>query len=64
MTNIIPVEKINPTKEARLVNWRVVFEYEDGSEKEMYEVLDDKEQEYIDDAIGEIIRDTNLWEVK
>ena len=55
---------MNPTKEARLVNWRVVFEYEDGSEKEMYEVLDDKEQEYIDDAIGEIIRDTNLWEVK
>tara|TARA_R100001086_G_scaffold239735_1_gene165375 strand:+ start:446 stop:640 length:195 start_codon:yes stop_codon:yes gene_type:complete len=64
MTNIIPVEKINPTKEARLVNWRVVFEYEDGSEKEMYEVLDDKEQEYIDDAIGEIIRDTNLWKVE
>ena len=64
MTNIIPVAKVNPTKEARLVNWRVVFEYEDGSEKEMYEVLDDKEQEYIDDAIGEIIRDTNLWKVE
>ena len=57
----MPVEKVHPTKEARLVNWRVVFEYEDGSEKEMYEVLDDKEQEFIDDAIGEIIRDTELW---
>jgi len=57
----MPVEKVHPTKEARLCNWRVIFEYEDGSEKEMYEVLDDKEQEYIDDAIGEIIRDTELW---
>ena len=57
----MPVEKVHPTKEARLCNWRVIFEYEDGSEKEMYEVLDDKEQEFIDDAIGEIIRDTELW---
>tara|TARA_R100001086_G_scaffold125656_1_gene64980 strand:+ start:58 stop:240 length:183 start_codon:yes stop_codon:yes gene_type:complete len=58
------VEKVHPTKEARLVNWRVVFEYEDGSEKEMYQVLDDKEQEFIDDTIGEVIRDTGLWEVE
>ena len=55
---------MNPNKEARLVNWRIVFEYEDGSEKEMYRVLEDKEQEYIDDAIGDIIRDAGLWEVE
>ena len=59
-----PIEKVHPTKEARLVNWRVVFEYEDGSQKEMYRVLEDKEQEYIDDTIGEIIRDSGLWEVE
>ena len=59
-----PIEKVHPTKEARLVNWRVVFEYEDGSQKEMYRVLEDKEQEYIDDTIGEIIRDVGLWEVE
>jgi len=59
-----PIEKVHPTKEARLVNWRVVFEYEDGSQKEMYRVLEDKEQEYIDDAISEIIRDAGLWEVE
>tara|TARA_R100001082_G_scaffold1017_1_gene869 strand:- start:10648 stop:10815 length:168 start_codon:yes stop_codon:yes gene_type:complete len=55
---------MNSNKDVRLVNWRVVFEYEDGSQKEMYRVLEDKEQEYIDDAIGEIIRDAGLWEVE
>jgi len=57
-----PVEKVHPTKKARLVNWRVVFEYEDGSEKEMYEVLDHRDEEHIDDTISEVIQDAGLWE--
>ena len=55
---------MNPTKEARLVNWRVVFEYEDGSEKEMYRVLDHRDEEHIDDTISDVIQDAGLWEVE
>ena len=59
---MIPVEKVHPTKKAWLVNWRVVFEYEDGSEKESYEVLDHRDEEHIDDTISSVIQDAGLWE--
>lgn len=57
-----PVEKVHPTKEARLCNWRVIFEYEDGTKLEMYRVLDHRDEEHIDDTISEVIQDAGLWE--
>ena len=59
-----PVEKVHPTKEARLCNWKVIFEYEDGTTVEMHRVLDHRDEEHIDSEISAVIQEAGSWEDK
>ena len=49
-------------KEVRLCNWRVIFEYEDGTTVEMHRVLDNhRDYEHIDDTIANVIQEAGVW---
>ena len=46
----------------KIVNWKVKFEYEDGTMVEMERVLDDhRDVEYIDNTIASAILNAGLW---
>ena len=46
----------------RLCNWKVIFEYEDGTTVEMHRVLDHRDEEHIDSEISTVIQEAGLWE--
>jgi len=46
----------------RLCNWKVIFEYEDGTTVEMHRVLDHRDEEHIDSEISAVIQEAGLWE--
>ena len=45
----------------RLCNWKVIFEYEDGTTVEMHRVLDHRDEEHIDSEISTVIQEAGLW---
>jgi hypothetical protein len=46
----------------RLCNWKVIFEYEDGTTVEMHRVLDNhRDYEHIDDTIANVIQEAGVW---
>ena len=47
---------------SRLCNWKVVFEYEDGTSIEMHRLLEYRDIEHIDDTISNVIQEAGLWE--
>ncbi len=45
----------------RLCNWKVIFEYEDGTTVEMHRVLNHRDEEHIDSEISAVIQEAGLW---